>query len=697
MRLPPAIEGYERDVLGWLKAAAYDGTSVLKRERAFIEMENAKKFLNGEQYPLRSRAISRITNNRLRKIALETVGAMTDVRPIWNYDTLDTRYKKQAEVLSKLARVWWRNNRVDRNLQSILLYALCGGSGYGYLQWNSALPGGGDFELTPVDPRDVIPINPVYSDSIQDWTGVMVRRSLPTEEIKHLYPLQAYKIGKTKGSWVAPLTKEGGSLYNIISSAWATMTRSAESRAGEPPGLTDIYYCYVRDSAVNTGDKPVLMGKPGTDYSYEVYPVGFPNPHTGMPTTEAEARLYPRGRYLVCTMDAVCEDGPNPYWHGMFPLVRFTLEPLPWSLLGASIIGDLIPLQNALNEALRGLEDGMSQWIRRGVVADRQAMPKTSLDAIDTRKPGLRAYLNNNVGGDGFKILDGPTFPSWYLDMLQYFSDAMDENSGVRGLRELQQLKQMPSADTIDKFMEALSPLLKVRARNLEISLGEVAELLKVGFLQKYTAKRRVEILGADGAVEEDFDYDPTQMVPGPTGENDPSTRLERAATFHKNFKFSVAPNSFLEISHTDQKMLILQMFREQIMDPWSLWEAMDIPNTGEPPAEKVEDRIMEARKNGLMQGPTVEQAQMSNELQKMQLMMQLMQLQQQAQQMGLVPPTGPGGMPPGGEPPGAPPGATPVPNGPPGRPPSGQEPPQFVQKTGPNGEPRTVVSESGR
>ncbi len=685
MNVPPAIEAYEQNVLGWIKGKVSDGLGILKRERGYMEYENSKKFVNGEQYPLRSRAISRITDNRLRKIVLETIGALTDVRPIWNYDTYNYQYKGQAEVLSKLARSWWKNNQVDRRLQSILTYALCGGSAYGYLKWNPDIQGGGDFELVPLSPMDVIPIEPIYSDSIQDWRGVIIRMNLPTETVKQMYPLKKHIIGKTKGSWVAPMTKEGGSLYNVMSAAWATLTRGYEGKMSEPTGTTDLFFIYLKDETLHTGLGARQMGQPDSNWAYTVYPLGSTQPD-GSVVNDADARLYPRGRLIVATMDCVCEDGPNPYWHGMFPLVRFTLEPLPWSLLGASIIGDLIPLQNALNESLRGLEDGMAQWIRRGVVADRQSISKTTLDAIDTRKAGLRAYLNNNAAGQGFQIVDGPTFPAWYMDFIQFLQNEMDTVSGTRGLRELAQLKQMPSADTMQKYMEALSPVLRTRARVLEIALGELAELLKVGFFQYYDQKRRYEIVGPDGVTVEDFDYDPNTMVPA--GNVNPDTGLPdeprdvRAQKHHRNFKFNVAPNSFLNVSHSEQKLLILQMFRNNIMDPWTLWQAMDLPNVGSPPAERLEERIIAARQMGLLQGPTPELVQLQIELQKAQLMAQLQQIQ------GMVPPGGPGGAPPPGG------GPTKPPSKPEGRPPSGQEAPVMEQRNDQEG-PRTIVKES--
>jgi hypothetical protein len=685
MRIPSALDEYENEILAWAQGSINDGQAILKRERPYTDFDNAKKFVMGQQFPLRSRAISRITDNRLRKIVMETIAALTDVRPIWNYETFNAQWKPQGEILSKLARAWWKNNQIDRRLQSVLTYGMCGGSAYGYLRWNPDLPGGGDIDMIPLSPRDVVPIDPVFSDSIQDWRGVVVRLNLPTETVKQMYPLKSHKIGKTKSSWFAgggDMTREGGNLYNVISSAWSTLTRGTEDRTPNPLNSTDLFFVFVKDDAVNTGTGPMFMGRPDSNWSYEVPFLGQ-ELGDGVVAGEDEARLYPRGRLIVLTQDAVCEDGPNPYWHGMFPLVRFTLEPLPWTLLGASIIGDLIPLQNALNEALRGLEDGMAQWIRRGVIGDRASISKASLDAIDTRKAGLRAYLNNNVGGQGFQIVDGPSFPNWYIEMLEYYKNEMDELSGVRGLKELAQMKQMPSADTIEKYMEALSPMLKSRARSVEVSLGEVAEMIKVNFFQYYDKKRRFEIVGQDGVTIEDFDFDPMNMIPASIpGVPPEATRESRAMAHHKNFKFNVAHNSFLEVSHVEQKMLILQLFRANVMDPWSLWEAMDIQNVGVPPAENIEERIMASRQMGLTEGPTPDLVQLQQQLQKVQLMLQL-------QQLGA--PVGPQGAPPGG---GAP--QMGFPGGPVGRPPSGQQPPQMVQKEGPEG-PRTVVSESGR
>lgn len=690
LTLPAARDDLERYILGWVQKKVGDGLTILQRERAYNEITDAIRFINGEQLPPRSNAISKVVDNRVRKIALETVSALTDVRPIWNYNTYNEKYKDQSIILNKLARGWWKNTAADRKLQSTLMFSCAGGTGYAALSWNPNLPGGGDLELIAFDPRDVIPIEPVYSDSIQDWTGIVLRQQQPVSAVRDMYPAKAYKIKESSSSWFGAKQVEtgGGGMSSITSPAWNLLQRGPERIAGNSLGGVDVMYVYIKDSSINTGAECVLMGDPGTNWSYPVYPVGY-RKEDGSIVSEAEAKLYPRGRLIVCTPDCVLSDGPNPYWHGFFPVIRFTLDPLPWSLLGGSMIGDLIPLQNALNEGLRGLEDGMAQWTRRGVVADSKSITRTNLDAIDTRKSGMKVMVNPSMG-EGFKVIDGPEFPQWYMAMMEFLKAEMDEVSGVRGLQQLAQLKQMPSADAMEKYTDALSPLLRIRARSIEVSLGELAEMLKVGFFQYYDTGRRMQILGPDGVTLEDFDYDPGSLVPSHIPGD---SREERASNHHRNFTFSVAPNSFLNVSHSTQKMFILQLLRANLMDPWTAWEAFDLSNVGPAPAETIPERMVAARKLGIQPGPTPEMVQM----QQAAMMAQL----SQAAGMGNLMQGGGGGGPqvgkPGGQPPmgggqatEAPPTNGTGPSG--GRPPSGNAAPSFQMKAGGG---RTIVRES--
>lgn len=676
LQTPPATEQAEDYLLGWLRKQAAYGLTLLKQEKAFNEMDQAIRFVNGDQFPIKSKAADKSCDNRLRKILQETVSCLTDVRPIWNYETGDEQYKKQAEILNKLARGWWKNALADRKLQSVLTWSGVGGSGYATLTFDKDLPGGGDLVLTPYDPRDVIPIDPTFSDSLQDWRGIILRQKIPQDTLKKLYPLKAPKIIQSKGSWFGPPIREGGALFTVATSMWDMLTKGPAKNIGELPGV-DLMRVYLKDDTMNLGNGPITVGDPTKGDSYEVHPLGSVLPD-GSVVDENMARLYPRGRFIVCTPDAILYDGPNPHWHGMFPVIRFTLDPLPWSLLGAAIIGDLVPMQNNLNESLRGWADGMAQWIRRGVKADKRAISKAALDEIDTRKGGLKIHFNPAMG-NGIEVIPGPEpgVLESYGKHIEYLKSEMDELAGMKGINQLMAMgNSAPSEEVLDKYMDVLSPVLRLRARAIEVSLSELAEMLKVGFFQYYTAGRRMQILGKDGLSLEDFDYDPGTLVP----DNIPGdTREERAATHHKNFTFSVAPNSFLNVSHTTKKMMDLQLLRANLMDPWTVWNAFDTQGVGPLPAETVPERIVVAKRLGLLQGPPPEMVQAQTQLMLTQIQAQLQQIG-----MGMFAQNGPGMLPPG-------PGNSGVgPQG--GRPPSGEVPPHFETR---DGGARQIVSES--
>lgn len=672
--IPQAFEHLEKELLAHLRQKASEGRGALQKEIAYNETAKCMRFVEGNTADVKNsvRALSNTSANRVKKAVLEITSALTDVRPIWNYQTYNEAYSEQGEILNKLARGWWKNNLIDRRLQSILTFSAVGGSGYGMLSWNETLPGGGDFELIPLDPRDVIPIDPTYSDSMQDWRGVIVRQRLPISVAQSMFPMKAYKLGASTSSWFPQREVDAGASSTVVS-AVMHLFRGSDTVSSSRDGV-DIMRIFLKDDCLHTGQEPRLMGDPGSNWSYWVYASGTMKPDGTMATPE-DAKLYPRGRLIICTPEAILKDIPNPYWHGLFPIVRFTLDPLPWSLLGAALVNDLVPLQGSLNESLRGLDDGIAQWVKRGIVADKRTIGEETLKALDSRKAGLRASINPGMG-KGFEILDGPTFPTWYMEYISFLVGQMDELSGVRGLNQLAQMKAMPSEDAMEKYTDALSPLLRLRARSIELSLGELAEMIKVGFFQYYDAKRRMQILGKDGLAMEDFDFDPATMVPAGDG-----TREERAQKHHRNFTFSIAPNSFLNVSHTTQKMLVLQLFRANMLDPWTAWEAFDLPNIGKPPAETIPDRMVEAKRQGILPGPTPEELQM-------QRMMMAAQTQQVMGQMAMMQNMMPQGQ---ASPQGAPRTSGVGPQG--GRPPSGQEAPQFVTRDGGQ---RIVVSESG-
>lgn len=675
--MSPHIDPREGELLKWLKAKAMDGYSAYKEEPNWNQIARNMDYVEGRQAVNRKLDRSVLVDNRVRRAVFTTVSSMTDVRPIWDYYTNNSTFKSQSEILNKLALGWWKDTFADRALQEGLKYASVAGSGFLYLSWNPELPGGGNLELLPLDPRDVIPIgHPTYGTSIQDWKGVLIRQRRAISWLKEKYPTKAHVLNPT-GSWFfEDLRKrpQGGKVYAQV---WDVL-RSGMIDATSGDTVTDFMRIFIKDSSIHRGEEPVTLGR--GNWAYTVFPVGFPNPSTGEPTTEEEAKLYPGGRLIVCTPNVLLDDIPNPYWHGKFPVIKLTLDPIPWSLLGISMVSELVGLQDDLNASLRGMSDNMKQHIKRNIIADRSALDRDSLDRMDSADFGWKLRTNPGAS-DAVRVIDAPTLPNYFLAFIEFLKGEIDDAAGIKDLQALLSLKQMPSPDTVQQFMEAMTPILKLRARVMEQSLSEIAELMKVNFFQFYDMKRRIRLLGVDGVTKSDIlDYDPEQMVPalsegdeGYTKDLDKGKdRIERARVHHQNFTFHVTPNTFLNVSHMQKKMMDLQLYREGVIPIWSLWDSMDTPNTGPtPPGSLPEQLKMQAQMGIGIPIPTMIQ----------------MQAQQAAQQAQLG-----GAMPPGGAPAG--PGAS-LGGGREGRPPSGQAPPKMETRNNPDGSQRTLISES--
>jgi hypothetical protein len=116
--------------------------------------------------------------------------------------------------------------------------------------------------------------------------------------------------------------------------------------------------------------------------------------------------------------------------------------------------------------------------------------------------------------------------------------------------------------------------------------------------MQFETMSKRIRCLGPEGAVLEDFDWDPGTMIPDyihpedltiggtPTqeaAERGARSRMERATVFMPQFDFIISPGSLLKASEISNKLLMLQLARAGYVDIFTLLETLGIPNVGQP------------------------------------------------------------------------------------------------------------------
>lgn len=615
--LATPVSDYEDGVLAWIDAKVKEGEALLKDEPAWDDIDRSIAYIMGDQTPSeRPDSLANCPNNITKSLLNQTVAALTDIHPLFGFKTFNANFKDQENVLVKMAQCWWVNGFCDLKLADVIKYSAGVGTGYVEVAWDSsAYNGTGDIVLRPLDPRNVLPIGPVLNGSIQDWQGVILVTAKSPDELKVRFPDKAAKIrADNTPSLISRTWSRARKAFSTVLTPSATDFLNGTQGRQMPrrTATVDVFTTFVKDRRLYMGSEPRIIGDPETTWSYTVYPVDYPQVPDGIDAmgqpkyrkaTLEESKLYPRGRMIISTRQAVLYDGPNPYWHGMFPVAKLCLDPMPWSLLGNSLTKDLIPLQAAHNETLNGILDHVRKLLRPAVVADKKSVAQGLWERIDTRLPGLK-LKTNATAGKGVEFVSPEPLPDYVFEFLQWLETEMVTHAGTPAMSNLMQLQQMPGEDTIEKMQEAMSPLLRLKGRMMEYFLRDIGEMVKSNFFQFYNMPRRISMLGDAGASFADFDFDPGTMIPAMSKE-DPGympeldkrlSRSQRAQWFHKNFTFTITPNSLLAISQISRKLMYLQLRQMQLVDRWTLFDVLEVPNGGSPPsgAEDITSRLMD-------------------------------------------------------------------------------------------------------
>jgi hypothetical protein len=587
MRRSVGEEGFfparDNRILGWIREAVREGDLVNASDPVYEGMDDNQDYVLGQQLAAnRPQYLPNVVVNRTKKAIRTHVAALTDIRPLFGYKTKNTRFDTQAHLLNNLTLVWWLNAFVDLRLAECAKYALTLGTGDLIVEFDPFY-NDGDTRLMARDPRDTLPIRASRTDTLQDWRGVILREAYSPGVLQSFYPdMPAEAFTPSEGSiWSNAFTRFRRAMKITTPVSTLDGLRTTKGPAGIFPEV-GVVRVWLKDGQRNENTGPVLMGVPGTDYAYKVAPGG---------------KLYPRGRLIVATEKRVTFDGPNPFWHGMFPVVRMKLDPWPWNFLGLPLINDTKPMQDGINGVVNNILTAFSRIVNQGLIFDSKAIPEGTYKRFDPRVPNFKLKVNPTLG-QGVKLAEVPNLPPWSFEFASLLLQQFDDMTEMANLQQLMTLRQMPSADTIEKYYQALTPGLRLEGRLLEVFLRELAEMVKVNIFQYYSQAKRVLILGDAGQQLQDFDFDPGNLVPamkegdeGYVPELDRGrSRDERAQHFHKLFAFYIKPNSMLAMHSQEEQMKYLQLSRQGYIDFWTLLERLEVPNVGRPPAVPLPD-----------------------------------------------------------------------------------------------------------
>ena len=590
---------YNSKLMGWLDEAIAEGDGFIQQDPNYHKMAEGMAYVSGDHKlgvqgitPGTLGDIERFTLNLCRRAAQAHVSALTDLKPTFGWRSLNPKYAPTADLLNKLTIAWYLNNMADVAFADVMKIAWACGTADMMIEWDTRKQ---DHLIIAKDPRDTLPIRPSRYGSVQSWEGVIFREVHSVNVLRDQYPHLAHHIVPTADGLLASIR----GLFQRIAPPMQTPADTLSGLSGVPRGAGPVrsgdtlyYRTYLTDRSRNLKSVPVVVGDPTKPWAY---------------TVEPGELLYPNKRLIIRTDRALLYDGGAPYLHGLYPFVRFMPWHLPWFFLGQSALADLTPVNDAINRLGRGVLLGMEQWLNRSTVIDTNAVGETAARVYNARRPGQNIKLRGQVidVDKAFKPVEGPQ-PQILAMAAQFLTELtgrFESLAGTGNLEALQQLKQLPAENTIEKFYQAMTPELRLEGRMFEAFLRDASQQILYNTLQFQTSAKRVHLLGDAGQTLEDFDLEPGTLLPAmqpttldpmtgmqvPNPDYDPAfdqtkPRAQRAKAMAQLMAFVVAPNSVLAFNAQEEKMMDFQLARMGYLDIWTLMERLERPNMGAPP-----------------------------------------------------------------------------------------------------------------
>jgi hypothetical protein len=487
------------------------------------------------------------------------VSYLTDIRQSFEVRPNDDLYQHHSDVLNKLIRGWFFNEDIDMTMAMIIIHAALT-IGYGRLVWNpEARNGEGELEMTACGAMDVIPIRP--SHNLQKALGVIYRTPKPLSWFHDKYPTKgaAVPIDREYSQFISEASTQAG--QGMWGRAWQVLSPQMKRLFGQsasqyrdsvlPMALYREFW--VRDHQRNTSDREVFVGDLDQEYGYKVRP---------------GERLYPRGRLICMGGPVVLYDGPNPFWHGMFPFAALRLNRVPWQWPGISEFRNQIPLQDTMNNILAGILDAVKKAVNPPMLAPDNAFGTAVKRNLDPNMPGAKVFFSPaSISPPGYA--PAPVLPGFVFQTMLYAQQELDAQSGFIDMGSVSRKGIIPAADTLESMKEGQQTLVRLKTRYIESFLKDIGQQFIPNFFQFYTMKRRIQMLGMDGCTFEDFDYNPGTMVPSGV----PPEQHWR------QFQFLVQPGSLLKSARQPIQQLALNLRRLGDMDRDNMLNILDLGN----------------------------------------------------------------------------------------------------------------------
>lgn len=605
--IPPSDELSTDYRLQWCLTGTLEGEQFLRNQPMYEHIGQVRDYMLGFKDTLRGvLGLSDMSVDELWRIRNLLVADWTDINPIWRYESNNPHDQRSVRIHSMIATQNYTSSGSDGQVALMAGTALECGTGVLGVEWDRQTR---DLRLVSLNPDDVVPIRNYDPNSYQASMAVCYRRETTVNHAKEIFPQHAEYIKMDRDASLAGWgMKHRDSLRSRISSVSAfdivdTQNALPTQKLGAMP-VVDIFYMYIDDPSVNKSKvNTIMMGDWGKDRFGKPMAKNF-----WSYTVEPGEPKYPLKRLIIFTRKLVLYDGPNIYWHGMFPFVKFTPYPYQGLWYGISPLWKILPLQREINKIHRALSDHIQKILRPPVYGDKNSISDPELRKIDPRMAGQR--WRQNPHGKGVQIAEIPAMDpmvQWYLG---YLKDRAEDITGAKAITQafsMAEAEQIPAGESIEKMMRFAGAPNRSVSRQLERAQTEVGLMQAYNIGEFYDLKRRYAMAGEDGTGPQDFDFDPNSLIPAYTNGDyaehggvdgdrilDPRPRMDRARDFYQyRFALYVEPGTLMESAKDKKRMMTLLLRSHQDMDLYTTLRECGYKDIGPAPQSNIYERVM--------------------------------------------------------------------------------------------------------
>jgi hypothetical protein len=402
---------------------------------------------------------------------------LTDVRP--SIETLpeDPTDFEFAEIIGQIIESKWDTNNWNYTVAECITDSGIYGTGIGHVPWKQELLDGiGDYVFESADPFWIYP-DPNARSKFNDehCEDVVIAEPTDLSKLKREYPQVAEfltaDIADVESMDVRKEDKDE-IIYKSPSDNRIQISEGQSFQKGrDGQALKVTLYCRSNEKMEKELDPKV-------------------DPATGAEEKQYQTmKKYPFGRKIVVVNGVLCEDTSNEDYDNRFPLARLVDHFLPRQFWGIGEVENLESSQNVINVILSHILDVLKLCANPVWVVDTESGVEE--DNIINR-PGL--VITKNKGSE-VRREGGVEIPSFILNTLQVMMDrVMTKLGSTQEVSRGASPSPNASGYAIEQLQEAAQTKIRTKARNLEVFLKEVGDLMFDRIMRFYSLPRVVRI-----------------------------------------------------------------------------------------------------------------------------------------------------------------------------------------------------------